>query len=306
MRTLATRMNHNAPADFLSSLASQYSMTPASTSSLVMPSTAIPSPSAALSYIETNWNHLHGTSEFQSFVQDPLDSSSDETVLQVEYPEGSYSSKGGGGGIMAMGLGVFGAGKGRAMISFEVGFNEGFDFVAGGKLPGAYGGDVGSPCGGGKQSAACFSLRLMWRSNGPGEVYAYIPQYEGQCSTNHSDVFCHDIDGISFDRGSWTFQTGAYNTVTEIAIINSDVGVADEVLAVYAGETLAFERKDVVFRINQSVFFSAFEISTFFGGSTTAYASTADAYSSFRNMRFWEGDDLSSESGATVTATIPS
>ncbi|GAA6029782.1 hypothetical protein JCM8097_001047 [Rhodosporidiobolus ruineniae] len=294
------------PTDFFSSLASKYSMTPASVSSLSMPSTAIPSATAAVSYVDQNWNKIKGGGDYLSFVEDPLDSSNKETVLQVEYPKGSYTSHGDGGGVMNMQVGVFGGNKNRAMISYEVGFMKGFDFVLGGKLPGAFGGDPSSYCTGGQMSTACFSLRLMWRENGEGEVYAYVPVYDGYCGGGDSSVYCHDGTAISFNRGSFTFQAGVYNTVTEVAIINSDPNTADGVLALYAGETLAFERKDVVFRVNESVHFSAFAISTFFGGSTSDYASTADAFSYFRNMRFWEGDDLSGESGATVTATIPS
>lgn len=42
----------------------------------------------------------------------------------------------------------------------------------------------------------------------------------------------------------------------------------------------------------------------FFGGSTSDYAATADCQTYYRNIVFWEGEDASSEEGATVTATI--
>ncbi|BGP14957.1 hypothetical protein JCM10213v2_002912 [Rhodosporidiobolus nylandii] len=277
-------------ADFLASLAQKYSMTPVATSSLAMPSSAIASPSAAMSWIKDTWKPIKGDSDYISFPTDPLDSSNEEVVMQVEYEKGSYSS--GKGGVMNLQMGV--------------GFNEGFDFVKGGKLPGLYGGDPASFCTGGTGSEKCFSLRLMWRENGQGEVYAYIPQYPGQCSEDDSSstAYCHGADGISFERGSFTFQAGVYNTVTEVAILNSDIDTANGVLALYAGETLAFELTDVVFRVNSSVQFSAFAISSFFGGSTDDYAASAECYSYFRQMRFWEGDDASTESGATVTASI--
>ncbi|GAA5870191.1 hypothetical protein JCM8547_006913 [Rhodosporidiobolus lusitaniae] len=287
------------PADFLESLASKYSMTSASIPSLSMPSTAIPSATAAQQYIESSWNHVKGSSEYISFVEDPLDEGG-EMVLQVEYPKGSI-----GEGVANMQLGVFADGKNRAMVSYEVGFNDGFDFVLGGKLPGSYGGDPNSGCTGGSNSENCFSLRLMWRTDGAGELYAYVPRYDGQCDDS-TGAYCHDDYGISYDRGSFTLQAGSYNTLTEVAIINSDVNTANGYLAVYAGETLAFEVSDVVLRINETVLFTAFAISTFFGGSTDEYASSADAFSYFRNMRFFDGDDTSSETGSTVTATIES
>jgi hypothetical protein len=56
------------------------------------------------------------------------------------------------------------------------------------------------------------------------------------------------------------FPLNRYNTLTEIAILNSDPSKDTEAngyLAVYDGDTLAFERSDVVFRTNASVFFSS-------------------------------------------------
>ncbi|GAA5871299.1 hypothetical protein JCM1840_004406 [Sporobolomyces johnsonii] len=299
------------PVDFLSSLASSYSMTPASISTLTMPSAALPSASSALSYISSAWPFQKGSSEYLTFAEDPLDSGGG-TVVQVEYEKGSYSGTDDpGGGVGNLQLGVFGEGKNRAMVSYEVGFDRDFAFVEGGKLPGSYGGDMNAYCTGGQPSAACFSLRLMWRADGAGEVYGYVPTYEDQCSSDVSatDVFCHGDDGLSFNRGSWTFETGVYNTVTEIAILNSNPGTpceANGVLAVYAGETLAFERTDVVFRTNASVFFTSLAFSTFFGGSSTSYASTGNVYTYFKNFQFFEGDDASTETGSIVTATIPS
>ncbi|GAA5891682.1 hypothetical protein JCM5296_005510 [Sporobolomyces johnsonii] len=299
------------PVDFLSSLASSYSMTPASISTLTMPSAALPSASSALSYISSAWPFQKGSSEYLTFAEDPLDSGGG-TVVQVEYEKGSYSGTDDpGGGVGNLQLGVFGEGKNRAMVSYEVGFDQDFGFVQGGKLPGSYGGDINAYCTGGQPSAACFSLRLMWRANGAGEVYGYVPTYEDQCSSDVSatDVVCHGDDGLSFNRGSWTFETGVYNTVTEIAILNSNPGTpceANGVLAVYAGETLAFERTDVVFRTNASVSFTSLAFSTFFGGSSTSYASTGNVYTYFKNFQFFEGDDASTETGSIVTATIPS
>lgn len=52
---------------------------------------------------------------------------------------------------------------------------------------------------------------VMWRAEGKGEVYGYVPTYEGQCTkdTNaNNSVICHDNFGQSFDRGSFTFETG--------------------------------------------------------------------------------------------------
>ncbi|GAA5821877.1 hypothetical protein JCM11251_004755 [Rhodosporidiobolus azoricus] len=290
----------SVPADFLENVASKFSMSAASIPSLTMPTSALPSPTAAQSYVQDSWPFVKGTSEFLTFETDPLEG--DEVVLQIKYEKGSYAGTDeADGGIGNMQLAVFGEGKKRAMASYEVGFNEGFDFVKGGKLPGIYGGDPNAGCTGGRNNPACFSARMMWRQEGAGEVYAYVPIYDGLCDSD--GAYCHGEDGISFNRGSFTFEAGSYNTITEVVIFNSDADTANGVLALYAGETLAFERHDLVFRVNESVSISSFIISSFFGGSSEDYASSADAYTYYRNMRFFEGDEASSDAGATVKAS---
>lgn len=101
----------------------------------------------------------------------------------------------------------------------QVAFSKYFDFVNGGKLPGLYGGS--GTCSGGTHGPACFSIRLMWRSEGEGEgafarrvssqrtlltdflpVYAYIPEYDG--FTPQKRAY-----GLDLDLGSWNFTIGA-------------------------------------------------------------------------------------------------
>lgn len=53
-------------------------------------------------------------------------------------------------------------------LGYSVFFPVDFDFVKGGKLPGLYGGTRG--CSGGNPAVDCWSTRLMWRSDGKGEV----------------------------------------------------------------------------------------------------------------------------------------
>ena len=60
-------------------------------------------------------------------------------------------------------------------LEYEVFLPAGFDFVKGGKLPGLMGGPSGD-CGGGADPDGCFSVRLMWRRDGAGEAYMYVPQ----------------------------------------------------------------------------------------------------------------------------------
>lgn len=166
------------PTDFLAALASSFSMTPAAVSSLPMPSSALPSSSAANSYIQEAWSVKKGSGPL-SFVEDPLEGGGG-LVLEVDYPKGSYSgAKDVVAGVGNMQMAVFGKSKQRTIVSYEVrilslsssskskglrsllqvGFSAGFDFVKGGKLPGLFGGDSESGCTGGRASESCFSTR---------------------------------------------------------------------------------------------------------------------------------------------------
>ena len=106
-----------------------------------------------------------------------------ETVLQINYPKGTYRSPGntlvnngtivGGAEFYARPFGNTGAV--RALLEYDLFFPSNFPFNLGGKLPGLYGamqGKTPSGCSGGKAADGinCWSARYMWRSFGAGEV----------------------------------------------------------------------------------------------------------------------------------------
>ena len=81
----------------------------------------------------------------------------------------------------------------EACFSYYQYLEDGFDFNKGGKLPGFYGG-IGNTGGNVPTGSDGFSTRLMWRSNGRGQVYAYLPS---------------SVDfGTQLGTGSWNFETG--------------------------------------------------------------------------------------------------
>lgn len=115
-----------------------------------------------------------------AFVNDPfpdkppaIPSSSNETgpVLQTTYPAGSFSHDTGGSQWYNLWNTTDGSTFGTMMVSYEVAFDAGFDWVKGGKLPGLRGGLNSTGCSGGNEATGldCFSTRLMWRKNGAGE-----------------------------------------------------------------------------------------------------------------------------------------
>ena len=159
------------------SAASQYSLTT---------STTIPFPTATLdnsdsqSFITSNWGLSKGRIQSGAsnlvFVADPFPSQSSNSstsgpVLQVQYPAGSFQDNDVGGAQMYALWNSSGSAFQSMMISYEVAFDSGFDWVKGGKLPGLRGGPDPNNCSGGNQANGtnCFSTRLMWRTNGAGE-----------------------------------------------------------------------------------------------------------------------------------------
>jgi len=120
-----------------------------------------------------------------------------------------------------------------AALEYEVYFPPDFDFVKGGKLMGLSGGrGNGRGCGGGADPAWCFNSRIMWRRDGWGESYLYVP--EGmqapdfcsrfpKCSGDRYQPcnFCNLEKGVSFGRGGFEFQRGQWNKIYMNVTLNT-------------------------------------------------------------------------------------
>ncbi len=105
---------------------------------------------------------------------DGTDSSS-STLLQLFYPANSTTPTHipiGGADFYASPLSLSSATN--VTLEYSVFFSASFDFVLGGKLPGLYGGHSG--CSGGNNATTCFSTRMMWRTDGAGELYLVSSQ----------------------------------------------------------------------------------------------------------------------------------
>src|SRR3546814_11947880 len=89
------------------------------------------------------------------------------------------------------------AGKSKAScLHYRVRFPSDFEFAKSGKLPGLYAGEA--PSGGEKVSGKDgWSIRLMWREDGEGELYEYVYNKKGKY-------------GLSVGRGSFTFPSGRW------------------------------------------------------------------------------------------------
>lgn len=157
-------------------------------------STSIPFPTQTLSSSDaqqlmvSQWSLSKGKVQNggadDAFVTDPFPNSqppgvttssgNDSTILQVTYPEGSFSHDTGGTQLYSLWNST--SPFQSMILSYELAFDPNYAFVQGGKLPGIRGGPDPNGCSGGSQpnGSDCFSVRLMWRKNGAGEVYSYL------------------------------------------------------------------------------------------------------------------------------------
>ncbi|KPV73810.1 polysaccharide lyase family 14 protein, partial [Rhodotorula graminis WP1] len=169
----------------------------------------------------------------------------------------------------------------------QVAFDPTFDFVKGGKLPGLSGTSSSrhgrTLCVGGRHLDSCVSARLMWRPQGLGEVYAYVPTYAGFCEEGQrrGDVACDKAFGTSLSRGSFRFERARWHTITQLVSLN-DPPLANGLLHLYLDDHLVLSHTDILWRTNPNVTLDAVLFSTFFGGGDDTYNSpTSPAATSY-------------------------
>lgn len=194
-------------------------------------------------------------------------------ALRVQYPAGSvspsYARKADapvGGSQFYADLGI--APQESLRLSYYLRFSPDFDFVKGGKLPGLYGGEGGSG-GNIPNGQDGFSTRFMWRANGDGEVYAYLPT---------SRRF-----GTSIGQGDWRFQPGVWHHLEQEIRLNQP-GVADGRVRVWLDGQLVLDQVGLIFRSVDSLKVDGIFFSTFFGGSDESWATPEDVYVDFANF----------------------
>ena len=161
-------------------LASQYAL---------VTSTSMPYPSATMTTTDTQallvsqWSlgkgRIQDGPNNLAFVTDPFPTKPPPTnttsptgpVLQVTYEADSFSHDTGGAQLYTLWNTTDGSSFNTMMVTYELAFDAGFDWVKGGKLPGIRGGLNSTGCSGGNKADGrdCFSSRLMWRMSGLAE-----------------------------------------------------------------------------------------------------------------------------------------
>ncbi|EIW60968.1 uncharacterized protein TRAVEDRAFT_91869, partial [Trametes versicolor FP-101664 SS1] len=208
-----------------------------------------------------------------------------ELSMKAHYPAGSFTfSNTPQGGISFYAPGPASVDlttAKEATFGYSVYFPSGFQFVKGGKLPGLYGGDSDSEavsCSGGRRDDGCFSARLMWRTNGAGELYTYLPpDYDANQAVCDIPPFstCNDVYGASVGRGSFTWKTGGRTTISQRVRLN-DAGQENGELELFANGKSVVNVGGLVLRNSSAGRIRGIQMQTFFGGSDSSWASPVD------------------------------
>ncbi|KAI7858179.1 hypothetical protein BDC45DRAFT_434413 [Circinella umbellata] len=264
-----------------------------------------------MKYIRKEWGvtnkYFYGADDI-SFVDDPFTPDSDDKTLRVLYEKGSFSPQAtrrqkndvsGGAEFYAR---PFNGTYKRGLLSYEIAFDDGFKWVKGGKLPGLYGGEPTSGCSGGDKADGekCFSVRMMWRSQGKAEAYAYLPP-EDDAVCENSKVICNDEYGTSIGRGLIKFTQKKWSKI-EIYTVMNDPDQHNGELTVWQDNRTVIDLKGLVFRTQKTLGVSSMLFSTFFGGSSKEYATPIDTYTYFKNIQFSVADPEQSEPSNTESA----
>ena len=137
------------------------------------------------------------------------------------------------------------------VLTYDLKFSEGFNFVKGGKLPGLYGG-AGNTGGKIPNGYDGFSTRFMWLPKGGGAVYAYLPSSENW--------------GTAIGSTSWSFRNKDRIELKQLVRLNS-IGHDDGVIKVWLDGKLVFYTSDLVFRYGEDLLVDGVLFSSFFGGN---------------------------------------
>ena len=261
---------------------------------------------------------LNTTSPDQNITTTTTNNNTDtNTVLRVQYSPFLWSTP---SGAEFKGNPWQALPSDSAVLRYSVFFPFEFDFVKGGKLPGVCIGNSSSACAtGSRWQWSAGSVRVMWRQEGAGIGYVYIPlQASGGDGTYTSTVeaqgsqyqrvmessggtgdglFCRADGGLQFMKGEW-------NNVTLVVSMN-DIGVKNGVISLTVnGVTRTVG--DVVFRTEPVVQIVSVVFATFFGGNDMSWALQQPTYSLFRDFRFAANVNSSSLTSSVAPSSVSS
>lgn len=190
--------------------------------------------------------------------------------MKVAYPKGSNAPsntpRGGAGFIYN-----FPTAYHQLSLSYTLKFEDGFDFVKGGKLPGLCGGNCSR--GSNMPTESGFSIRFVWKKNGYLDTMNFLPNTPKPGNYTGVKMF--------------KFESGKEYTLTMQLRLN-DVGVSNGTINVLVDGKNVYTKNDVTLRVSDDVKISSLFFSTFFGGKDDSYSSTKDTSIDFRDFKISE------------------
>jgi len=182
-------------------------------------------------------------------------------AIAVLYPEGEYGTSQTGAQWKVMLDGSYE----HIRLSYRLQFVTPFEFVRGGKLPGMIGGE-GNTGGGIPDGTDGWSARMMWRVDGAIVQYVYHP--------DQPESYGEDLPWTG-GGNSLLFQPGQWHEVVHEIQMNTP-GLNDGSITCWFDGELALDAANMRFRDVNDFAIDGMYFSTFFGGSNSSWATTAD------------------------------
>jgi len=212
----------------------------------------------------------------QGRVQIVSDATRGQT-MQVTFPAGAYGSNGASAFLSDVQFGMeLPKTYDELYLSYDMKFDDDFEFVLGGKLPGLCGANSdsalteGCNTGGGKPNGYDgWSARGMWRVDGALEHYTY---HAGQQNYWADSLLWN----VKAKRGTW-------HRVQHRVVLNT-VGARDGILEAWVDGKKVLSNKQLEYRKTESVGINLFYFSTFFGGNDSSWAPKTDQILYFDNF----------------------
>lgn len=120
----------------------------------------------------------------------------------------------------------------------------------------------------------------MWRTAGAGEFYTYLPS-SGQFATPNKALCtvkpfstCNPTYGASVGRGSFTFQKGVWNQISQRVLLN-DAGMANGELELFFNGESVINVGGLMLRGDDAGKIRGIIMQTFFGGMSKTLVSTS-------------------------------
>ena len=229
-----------------------------------------------VSDLSADWNGAtsnDGVDEGRVSITDDSNAVGNKSLV-VMYPEGESNNG------KSQWRAPLGGSYDELYLSYKIRFDDNFDFVRGGKLPGLCGGECNSG-GDPPDGTDGWSARMMWRTNGSsgspttGDTsnivqYVYYPDQPG--------TFAEDMRWDDTTPTEWQeFDSDVWYQLQHRIVMNTP-GSSDGIIQAWLDDELVLDRQDVRFRTTSALKIDTLYFSTFFGGSSAVWEATKDEH----------------------------